>query len=31
MTHRLDEIDQRIIHALLIDARNTTFNSDALL
>jgi DNA-binding Lrp family transcriptional regulator len=24
MTHRLDEIDQRIIHALLSDARNTT-------
>jgi DNA-binding Lrp family transcriptional regulator len=24
MTHRLDEIDQRIIHALLVDARNTT-------
>jgi DNA-binding Lrp family transcriptional regulator len=24
MTHRLDEIDQRIVHALLSDARNTT-------
>jgi len=24
MTHRLDEIDQRIVHALLVDARNTT-------